>query len=111
LLSLVTGAGEDRQAGIFLETSVGQSQLAEEKYRSAVGLDASRVNAFGAESSERRGRSVFRGRNHWISITVETFLLHHVEGWDALRTAGGTPALHRIVVLSAGDNSAYVLFS
>jgi hypothetical protein len=49
-IAFVTGAGEDGQPGILLETLVRQSQLTEKEYRSAIRFDAPGVNAVLTES-------------------------------------------------------------
>jgi len=46
----VTGAGKDRQAGIFGEARIGHGEFAEEKEGAAGGFDAARVKAIGAEA-------------------------------------------------------------
>src|ERR1700687_5407571 len=68
--SLVTDAGEDWQPGIFLEAGVGQSQLAHNEYRTAIGLDAPGMNAVLAESGWAGDLRRVPKSDHGFSITT-----------------------------------------
>jgi len=49
----VSRAADNGQAGIFRETRIGDGELAEVKQGAAIGFNASRVLAVGAESCKR----------------------------------------------------------
>ena len=66
----VPEARKDGQSGIFLEPAIRQSELAEEKHRTAVGLDAPRMNAVLAESGLGMGWRIFRRGAHRFRITA-----------------------------------------
>lgn len=50
LVGFVAGASEDGKAGIFGKGGIGDGEFAEPEGGAAIGLDASRVNAGGAEA-------------------------------------------------------------